>query len=66
MMSFLVILTLFSTLEGLYFVIVAVHVYPRINPCFAEAGYILSLQTVLLKPTDLDLHYLPLSLFEAN
>ena len=40
-----------------------------LNPCPAEPGYILSLQTVqiqiswlLKKPTDLDLHCLPLSM----
>ena len=40
-----------------------------INPCPAEPGYILSLQTVqiqiswlLKKPTDLELHCLPLSM----
>ena len=34
----------------------------RINPSPAELGYFLPLQTVLLKPTDLDLHCLPLSM----
>ena len=31
----------------------------KFNPCPAESGYTLPLQTV---PTDLDLHYLPLSM----
>ena len=42
----------------------------RINPCPAEPGYTLPLQTVLIKiswllkkPTDLDLHCLPLSMW---
>ena len=41
----------------------------RINPCPAESGYTLTLQTVwiqiswfLKKPTDLDLHCLPLNM----
>ena len=41
----------------------------HVNPCPAEPGYYLSLQTVeiqiswlLQKPTDLDLHCLPLSI----
>ena len=45
-------------------------IFREINPCPAEPGYILSLQTVkiqiswlLQKPTDLDLHCLPLSMW---
>ena len=42
----------------------------KVNPCPVEPGYTLSLQTVqiqiswlLKKPTDLDLHYLQLSMW---
>ena len=34
----------------------------RVNPCPAEPRYILPLQTVSKKPTDLDLHCLPFSM----
>ena len=41
----------------------------RINPSYAELGYVLPLQTVMIqinwllkKPTDLDLHCLPLNM----
>ena len=38
-------------------------VYSQVNSCHAEHGYTLPLQTVKKKPTDLDLHCLPLSMW---
>ena len=52
-----------------WYVIKPQHSQSRVNPCPAEPGYTLHLQTVqiqiswLLKPTDLDLHCLPLSMW---